>query len=244
MIGFIFRLTLRQLIVRRSTLLLVGLALIPVVLAIVFRLGNSDVEPERYTARVLYLGLVVTAVLPLAALLLGTSVIGDEIEDGTAVYLLTKPLPRCQILAPKLAAAWVATTALVLTSTVASGLIALDGAGGSIVLGFSVAVVIGALAYATVFVLLSVATNRALVVGLVYVFLWEGAITGIFHGTRYMSIRHYCLGLADWIAGTPARTFDAYVRGETALVLIVVVTVVGMLLANRKLAEVEVREPT
>ena len=48
--------------------------------------------------RTLYQGLVVAIVLPLTALLVGTSALGDEFEDGTAVYLLTKPIPRWQIL--------------------------------------------------------------------------------------------------------------------------------------------------
>jgi ABC-2 type transport system permease protein len=190
----------------------------------------------------LYLGMIITAVLPLTALLLGTSVLGDEIEDGTAVYLLTKPLQRWQILGPKLAAAWVLTAALVVAATVVSGVIALSGEGGAIVVGFAVAIALGSLAYTTVFVLLSVVTSRALISGLVYVFLWEGAITAIFEGTRYLSIRHYTLGIAGWLADTPPETFDPYVGGVTALVLMAIVTAGGIWLATRKLEQVEVRE--
>ncbi|MPZ48071.1 MAG: ABC transporter permease subunit [Dehalococcoidia bacterium] len=242
MIGFIFLLTLRQLIGRRSTLLLAGLAALPVLLAIVFRLSDTGTEAGEWTAQVLYLGLVVTAVLPLTALLLGTCVLGDEFEDGTAVYLLTKPLPRWQILAPKLAAAWLLTASLVLTSTVVSGVIALKGGDSAIITGFGIAMVIAALAYCTVFVVLSVATTRALIAGLIYVFLWEGAVTGIFEGVRYLSIRHTALGIADWIAAVPEDTFDAYVGGETAAILLAVAIIGGALFANRKLEQVEVRE--
>jgi ABC-2 type transport system permease protein len=240
---FIFTLTLRQLLRRKSTLVLMLLALTPVLLAVVFRISQPDVETQHWTARVLYMGLVVTAVLPLTALLLGTSVLGDEFEDGTALYLLTKPLPRWQIVVPKIAAAWMLTTALVLSASVAGALIALSGNGGSaIVVGFSVAIIIGALAYTTVFVLLSVMTSRALIIGLIYVFLWEGAITSLFPGTDYLSIRHCILGIAHWIAGTPPETFDAYVGGETALIMILLAIVAGGVLANNKLEQFEVRE--
>jgi ABC-2 type transport system permease protein len=242
---FIFLLTLRQLLGRKSTLLLLLLALLAVFLAIVFRLSDPDIEAQRWTARVLYRGLVVTAVLPLTALLLGTSVIGDELEDGTAVYLLTKPLARWQILLPKLAAAWLVTSALVVPAIVVSGLIALEGGGGaSIVTGFAIATLVGALAYVTVFVLFSLVTTRALIAGLVYVFIWEGAVTALFTGTRYLSIRHYTLGLARWIADTDSYTFDATVSGTTALVMFAIVTAAAGFYANRCLQRIEVREPS
>jgi ABC-2 type transport system permease protein len=245
MTGLIFRLSLRQLVFRRSTLLLALLALVPLLLAIVFQLSEPDVEADRWTARTLYIALVITAVLPLTALLLGASTLGDEMEDGTAVYLLTKPIPRWQILMPKLIAAWLITTVLVLPTAVAAGLIALDGEGEtSLVVGFGVAIVIGGLAYSTIFVLLSVITSRALITGLVYAFFWEGAITSIFPGARYLSVRHYSLGIADWISNPPERVFDAYVNGVTALVLVVLVTAVAVVIANQQLEEIEVREPS
>ena len=238
-----FGLTLRQLVLRRTTLLLAGLALIPVLIAIVFQLSDPDEDPERWTARALYVGLIVTAVLPLTALLLGTSVLGDEIEEGTVVYLLTKPVPRWQILLPKLTAAWVVTTVLVLASTVISGLIALDG-GSSIILGFAVAVVVGALAYTALFVLLSVWISRALIAGVIYVFIWEGAITGIFAGTRYLSLRHYTLAIAEWAGDISPAVFDAYVGGVTGLVMIAIVTVAFVVYANLRLEQLDVREAT
>ena len=242
---FIFHLTLRQLLGRKSTLLLVLLASLAVFLAIVFRLSDPDLEAQRWSARVLYRGLVVTAVLPLTALLLGTSVLGDELEDGTAVYLLTKPLARWQILLPKLAAAWLVTSVLVLPAIVASGLIALEDEGGaSIVAGFAIATLAGALAYVTVFVLFSVVTTRALIAGLVYVFIWEGAVTALFTGTRYLSIRHYTLGLARWLADTDSYTLDATVSGTTALVMFAIVTAAAGFYANRRLQRIEVREPS
>lgn len=240
---FIFRLTLRQLIGRKSTLLLLGLSLIPLLIAVVVRLSEPDVDLNRDVAQELYIGLIVTAILPLTALLLGTSVLGDEFEDGTAIYLLTKPIQRWQILLPKLLAAWVVTTALVLGTTVASGTLALQGRGdSSLIFGFSVAVIAGAFAYTAAFVLLSVVTTRALIGGLVYVFLWEGAITGIFEGTRFLSIRHYTIGIADWIAGAAPRVLDAYVGGTTAAILLAAVSAAAVFLANRRLEQAEVRE--
>lgn len=238
----LFFLTLRQLLSRRILLALVGLAAIPVVMAVIYQLSDTETIPTRWTSRVLYVGLTVTAVLPLTALVLGASVMGDEIEDGTITYLLTKPVPRWQILGGKLAASWVASMAIVLPSTVVSGAIALGGLSSSVIWGFAVAVVLGSLAYCAVFTLLSVTLSRALITGLVYVFLWEGAITTIFRGTRYLSVRHFSLGIAGWIAGTGDSTFDAYIRGETALILLSITILGAVTLAIRNLSRLEVRD--
>jgi ABC-2 type transport system permease protein len=241
-IGFLFLLTLRQLVGKRSTLALLALASLPVILALIFRLSEPEIEPERWTVRVLYLGLVVTLVLSLTALVLGTSVMGDELEDGTATYLLTKPISRWQILTGKLMAAWTVTAALVVPSTGLSGLIALEGLGDRVIVGFSAAMAIATFAYSSAFVLLSLLTTRALIAGLVYAFIWEGAITEIFRGTRYLSIRHQALGIADWISEASPQNLDAYLRGETALVLIAIVSAGAFILAGRRLERIEVRE--
>jgi ABC-2 type transport system permease protein len=240
----IFHLTLRQLAFRRSSLLLMGLCAIPLLIALVYRIEEPGGIPERFMARGLFLGLIVTAVLPLTALLFGTTAIGDEVEDGTVIYLLTKPVPRWEILAPKLAAAWLLTALFVIPAGVAACFVAVNGVDAGLALALVLSLLVGALAYDSVFALLSIVTSRALIAGLVYVFLWEGAVTSIFTGTRYLSVRHYTLGLADWLAGTRLRYLDAYVGGVTALVLVTLVTIACVLLANRRLEELEVREAT
>jgi ABC-2 type transport system permease protein len=242
MIGFILGLTLRQQVFRRSTLLLIGLALLPVLLALLFRLTDNDENPQTWTSEVLYRGLIITAVLPLTALMFGTSVLGDELEDGTAIYLLTKPVPRWEILVPKLIAPWILTSLILVASTVLSGLVAIDSGGREVVYGAAIAVVLGSLVYTTLFVMLSVLSTHALIIGLIYVFIWEGAVAGLFEGVRYLSVRHYTLGVADWASGRVPETFDAYVGGTTALVLMAIVTAVAAVLANRRLQSAEIRE--
>ena len=244
MTGFIFALTLRQLVFRRSTLLLLLLATIPVLVGIVFKIGESNEDPERFTVRVLCVWLAVTTVLPLTALLFGTSVIGDELEDGTVIYLLTKPVERWRILLPKVCAAWLMTTLLVVSSIAVSSLVVLGGDAGKVILGFGLAAAVGALAYISVFVMLSIVTSRALIAGLVFVFIWEGAVSGIFEGVRFLSIRHYTLGIADWLTKVRSDVLDAYVSGATAVVLSLVVIVIAVVYANRRLQTVEIREAT
>jgi ABC-2 type transport system permease protein len=244
MTGFIFTLTLRQLIFRRSTLLLLALAAIPLLVGVAYEVGDSKVDPEEFAVRVLCVWLVVTTVLPLTSLMFGTSVLGDELEDGTVIYLLTKPLERWRILLPKILAAWLLTWLLAVVAVVSSTLAVMGGDGGSIIVAFAVATAVGSLAYTCLFVLLSIVTSRALIAGLVFVFIWEGAVSGIFEGVRYLSIRHYALGIADWLLDVPPEALNAYVGGATALVMSVIVIALAAFYANKRLQRVEIREAT
>jgi ABC-2 type transport system permease protein len=245
MIGIVAVLTLRQLLGRGRTILLGLLALLPVLLAVAYRIGSEDTDQQRWVAQVLLEGLVVTTVLPLTALVYGTAALGAEIEDGTAVYLLAKPVPRSRIVAGKLFAAWALTSATVLASGLVAGAIGLAGEPqGGLLLGFGVALVLGSLVYVALFLLLSIATSRALIAGLVYVFVWEGLINGLFAGTRLLSIRHYTLGVADLLTSVPAAVFDAKLAPAPALVLMALLCAACVWRAIRRLERLEIGETT
>ena len=44
-------------------------------------------------------------------------------------------------------------------------------------------------------------TWRALIIGLVYVLLWEGALGGLLEGTKFLSIRQATLGIVAGLGG-------------------------------------------
>jgi ABC-2 type transport system permease protein len=220
-----------------------GFGLLPVLLAVIFRLSDPEADQQEFTAQVLLNGFVITSVLPLVALVFGTASLGAEIEDGTAVYLLAKPVPRGEIIGAKLLGAWVATAVVVVTSTVVAGVIGLWGVQeDGILLGFLAAGLLGSLVYAAVFLALSIVTSRALIAGLVYVFLWEGLVTSLFSGTRIFSVRHYTLGLADWLARVPNNVFEAELNGWAALLAMAVVCAGAILIAVRRLEAFEIGE--
>jgi hypothetical protein len=233
--------TLRGALGRRRTLLVALLAVVPVVIAAIIRLGGTTTGGSTLTAGLLD-GLLVTTVLPLVALVFGTGVLGSELDDGTAVYLLVKPIERWRIVVSKLAVAAGITMALVFPATLLAGLVVGAGRGGeSIAVAFALAVLPGSLVYAAGFVALSVVTNRALIAGLLYVFIWEGLLAGLFAGTALLSVRQYVLSLARWLAGGDGRAITSSVEVQTAVVLAVVVLVVSIVIAIRRLASWEVR---
>lgn len=239
----VFNLTLRELAGQRRVILMLLLAAVPVFLSIVYSLGDH-LHPQDFAANMLE-NVVVTVVLPLICLIFGTSALGSEIDDGTAVYILAKPIPRLQIVLAKFAAAALLAGALIIPSTALSGVIALSGSPSEgIVTGFTLAVAFGALAYTALFLLLSVVTSRALLFGLGYVFVWEGLVTNLFSAMSYLSVRGYCVGIADAVATVSPRLtdFKAELSGPEALPLVVAVTIAALYFATRRLEAFELSE--
>jgi ABC-2 type transport system permease protein len=227
--------TLRGLLGRRRTLLLVLLVALPVLIALLVRLSGGRPDVDRVLDT-----LVVRMVMPLVALIVGTAAIGSEIEDGTAVYLMIKPIARWRIALAKILVAAFLTAALVLPAIVLTGLL-LNGARGDTLAStgaFVVACLIGGSAYAAAFVTLSAFTTRALLVGLAYTLLWEGVLAGLLEGTKFLSIRQATLGVAAALGvdvpGDPLTP-------QISVLVLVVVLVGSLLLSGWRLARFEIR---
>jgi len=190
----IFRVTVRQLLGRRRTLLLLLLAALPLLLALVFRLFDR-IDVERYSNSV-FDGVLIAIVLPLTAVLFGTGAFGAELDEGTVLYLLAKPLPRWAVVLAKAMAAAVLTLLLTVGSILAGALVEVVPAGDVGVRATEAyvgATVVGALCYVAVFVAVSMFTRRALVIGIGYTLIWEGLLSSLLPGIANLSIRQYAL---------------------------------------------------
>lgn len=218
--GAIVSVTLRGLLGRRRALLMVLLALLPVIVGLLIRLGGGRSDaPEILDT------LVIRTVLPLIALVVGTAAIGSEIEDGTAVFLLIKPIARWRTALAKVAVAAGLTAILVVPPVIATGIL-VGGVGGTslgIAFGFALAAIAGGTAYATAFTVLGAITSRALVVGLAYTLLWEGVLSGLLEGTRFLSIRQATLGVAAALTGEDVGVDPL----EPAVAMLILAAVIG-----------------
>jgi ABC-2 type transport system permease protein len=198
-IGALVGVTLRGLLGRRRLVLMILLAALPVLVGLLIRLaGGSRDTPEILDA------IVIRAVLPLIALIVGTATIGSEIEDGTIVFILVKPVARWRTAFAKVVVAAGRTLVLVIPPIILTGVL-VGGAGSDALaasFGFALAAMAGGAAYAAGFTALGAVTSRALIIGLVYVLLWEGVLAGLLEGTRFLSVRQATLGLAAAWTGT------------------------------------------
>jgi len=128
-------------------------------------------------------------------------------------------VPRSEVIGAKFAASAQIAGAFVVPATAFSGLIALQGVSGE-----------------------GIATSRALLFGLAYVFIWEGLVTELFSDTRHLSIRQYCLGIADFIATVREQDFEANLGGPEGLILATVATAAALVLAVRRLEAFELTD--
>jgi ABC-2 type transport system permease protein len=233
--------TLRALLNRRRTILLALLGVVLVAIVGLFLLSDPSPDQALEVTRELLRSLAIGVLLPLVAVIVGTAVIGSELDDGTIVYLLARPVPRWRIIVVKLLVAWLVVSLLVAPATLVAGLIGQDDP--ALAIGFALATVVGALEYTAVFVALSLITSRALIVGLAYVVIWEGVVAGLFAGTRSLSVSQHVLSVAEALGGPDAAGI-AELTLEVAIGAFVIVTIGAALLAVRRLETVELRGET
>ena len=188
--------TTRGLFGRRRALLLLPLPLLLVGLALLCR--AYDVPPTDWATPVL-VGLGLAVLLPVIALIVGTGVLGSEVDDGTIVHILTKPMPRRDIILAKLGVAILVTAVTAAVPLFVAGWLASSWKLGA---GLAAAAAVGAFAYSAFFLLLSLLTRRPVLLGLVYILIWEGLLGRFVSGTRVLSIEQYVLTLTDKIAPT------------------------------------------
>ena len=229
--------SLRGILGRRRAFLMVLLAGLPILVALLARIGSGrlDVEP-------ILDAMVVRTVLPLTALVFGTSALGSELEDGTALYMLAKPVPRWQVVLAKVLVAGALTSGLAVGSTLLTGLLigGLETASLATTFAFAVAVGVTAFVYVAIFVAASIVTSRALIVGLIYVFIWEGLLAGVLGGTRLFSVREATLGLAGSLAPRGAD-INGGMELVQAAVFVAIVLAGALALAARRLESWEAR---
>jgi ABC-2 type transport system permease protein len=228
--------TLRGLFGRRRFLLLLPLPALMIGLAALAQ--GLGAKPSDWVVPVV-VGLGLAVVLPVMTLIIGTGVLGSEIDDGTIVHILAKPLPRTEIILAKLVVAW-------LVSWVVSGVpLAVCGfisGSAQLALGLFVGAGLGALAYSALFLLLSLLTRRPVLIGLLYIVLWEGVLTNVLTGTQALSVKQYVQTVADRVADS--SVLQAHVSLTVSLVMAAIFVVGGTLVAIDRLRSFSVAGET
>lgn len=187
----IYKLSLTQMLRPKRLLILLFIASIPVALSVVTAIFPPDTEDlVSFRDNFLMGPMVISAVLPIITVVLGTASLGHEIEDQTMTYLFLKPVSRWGIILPKFLATITVAGVVVIGSGVLTTVIVPEGSVTTSVAA-AVGLGVGVLAYTSIFTWAGLMTSHALAVGLVYVFVWEAAIVGFLQGVRWLSVRHY-----------------------------------------------------
>ncbi|WP_219469699.1 ABC transporter permease subunit [Nonomuraea rhizosphaerae] len=221
--------TYRALLGRRRIFLLLLLPLALIGLAVMLRLFGGD-DPR--SAVLLMEKFAIGTMLPLLGLIAGTGVIAPEIDDGTIIHLISKPISRPVIATTKflVAASLLAVFAAVPTYFSAWLLVANEE---GLAVGFAVGSLFAGIAYAAVFLLLGIVTRHAVTIGIIYALLWETLVGGFVQGAQKFSIQQWAESIADSISDSPF--LQTQVTLGFAVPALVIVTVVAVYWSGRRL---------
>jgi len=230
----LYRLMLRTQLTRARLLALVGLGLVGVIVG--FALGQSDVvDPLASGARFIN-AFGLSLLVPVATLVFASAALGDPNEDGTLVYLWLRPVPRWVIVGAATAAAFTVTWPIVVVPLVLAAL--LTGAGASLVGATMAAATAAMLAYTGIFVALGLRVKRALVWGLLYIFIWEGFVATANTTAARLAIRSYSRSILSDVTGVSLRLADFTLVSSWLVPL--AVGIVAFVYAARRLQRMDV----
>ncbi len=237
-------LTWRQLFARRRIWVGLAFALAPLILALVFEVVGDDGRD----ARVHFFGnlgreIVLGTLLPVAAMVFATTAFGGEVDDGTLIYLLVKPIARWRAVLSKLVVTIlstfaVAAIAIALPWFVLRGpdlparvpLALLGGAG------------VASVAYCAIFLALGLYTRRALVVALLYILLFEDIISRGLVGVKAASVREYAVSVTQSLSNGTLSPPTYVVPMSTVELMGSIIVVVAVVVTMRRLAGYEMAE--
>lgn len=206
--GVLFWLSVRRDVLSRKTLLFALLFALPAVLAGLVRYYAPEpltISRLSGVEHAFVFVMIPQALLPLAALLYSTGMIQDEIEQQTLTYLLVRPMARWAVYGAKLAATVALAAALCVLFTGATYAVLyarLDGFGPKLVDGGKMCVLftLSLAVYCALFGVMSLVARRAMMLGIVYIVLFEGVFANVDFVVRRLTVIYYSrVLLLRWI---------------------------------------------
>lgn len=219
-----YRMLLRQQITTGRLVLAAGFSALALAVAVAFsRLDDFT----RVTDSVEFIAIFgIALMVPIVSLVLGSSTFGELIDDETLVYLWHRPVPRWKL---GLAGAMSASTAAVPLTAVPLGIAALIASGeADVAIAAGLASALAAIAYSSLFVLVGLVLRRALIWGLVYVFIWEFFIASVGGGSAQLSIRNYPTSVLSQMTDVPIRLADSTTLTGIIVSLVIAGAAVGL----------------
>jgi ABC-2 type transport system permease protein len=219
----------------RRVIVVAVLAAIPLIAAVVFA-AAGELDPRVFWARLLQ-RLVIPTVTAFVAVVIGTSALAEEREDGTILYLASTPLSRLSIVLTKTLAAWTACLLVLIPSVLVAGLVALRGQADAASIGWPLfGIATSALCYCAVSTWLAMAVRRPMVIGVLYILAWEGSIATFAASADRLSIAAYARAISvEGVIDVSAPETAA----ATAVIVLLVVSALAVWRAGRRLARTE-----
>ncbi|OGS42217.1 MAG: hypothetical protein A3K67_02445 [Euryarchaeota archaeon RBG_16_62_10] len=218
----------KKLLLGKKTIISILVALF--VAAVMGYAGAQDVEPLEDGTNLLDT-LILFFFMPVTAMIFGSSLIRDEIDDRSITHVATAPLDRAfTYVGYYLPLSIAVAVSMVAVSTV--GFLAFFGQHrmGSeeleVYLEFLGLVVIGSFVYSSLFLAISVLFKKPVFFGLFYAFIWEGFVGSLPGAIQKASVKHYLRSIGSgWVEHGDISGFDqaSSVWGSAVLLLVLMV---------------------
>lgn len=188
--------------------------------------GTQEVDPLEDGANLMDT-LILFFFMPVMAMIYGSSLIRDEIDDMSITHVATAPLDRVYSYVGYY-------IPLVITVVVSVVLIATAGflaffaqhdvgaEAVEIYLEFVVLIALGSIVYSSLFLAISVVFKKPVFFGLFYAFVWEGLIGSLAGVIQKVSVKHYLRSMgSEWVDfGDMSGFEEATGFGDSVIVLV------------------------
>lgn len=234
----VMTLTIRQFIGGRAVRVVTALGFLPCLFALIYLLNQESATRIEFLRDTVLNGLFFPTLLPITVLILATGALGNEVEDRTLPYLTLKPLRRFRIVFEKWLGSIVVAIPAICSGILVTSLIVLrDEASDDkrTIVGALVATAIGICAYTAIFMFVSLIIQRALLVGIIYTFVWESILGRYLPGLRIVSVRHFVTSIYERIQNQPDLYSDGIAALSSAIIVLAATTAVTLLLSTRRL---------
>jgi len=198
--AILFRAHLVRTLRTRRCLVAVLLCAVPVgISTLVATISRFEGPPPLEVLQTILWHLQVQILVPLVALIFGSAVVAEEIEDRTITYLFTRPIQRAAILVGR----WLAALVPLLTALGASAALVLHLLGGLgsrdgadwMPEGFRwrtmVVVLAGGAVYSALFAAAGALFKRPILIGLGYTFVYELILGNLPGSNQKATVQYY-----------------------------------------------------
>jgi ABC-2 type transport system permease protein len=174
------------------------LSLIPVLLMFIVRMVDPSSAPDFFSK--VMLSLYFQLLIPVLALFFGTTIVNEELDNKTLVYLTTSPVPRQAVILGKYLAAFLLLLLIVGSGFLLSFLAAAANRIGQAAAWEELGVFLGTsllalFCYSALFTMLGTFMKKSILIGLFFVFGWESVVQYFPGVTQKFTIIHWIKSL-------------------------------------------------
>ena len=236
-IGVVAALSFRSSFRGLRTVGLAVFALVPSLLILALGSGHAPSGSLESAAQELLGVLTLPIIVMVIVLIIAVGQFRNEIDSETLVYLTDRSVSRVALVAGKYIGAWGASLLLVIPATLLP--LGIAGAYGAASVPSNVplvalgAGVLASAVYVGFFLFLGLVSRSALMIGLVYGFLWEELLLLLPGSVPRLTIAYYlrCF-LSGEVSSGPLAGFPTGVSAATAIAVILGVTLFFLIAAS------------